>query len=322
MIRAVQLSKSYGPIEALRDVSFEISAGEIVGLLGPNGAGKTTVLKILTGYLQPDGGSVEVDGVDVLAHPREVQARIGYLAENAPLYPDLSVQSYLKLMADLRGIPRDQQVRCISEAVYATGLMDQLTRPIGELSKGFRQRVGLAQAILHRPKLLILDEPTVGLDPTQIVEIRHLIRRLADRHAGVEGHRSTVLFSTHILSEVEALCDRAIILINGQVKTDARLADLEDTADAILVLGATADAESRALCGGIERSLRNLSGVRGLEPIRTPDGYPAYRVLGMDDVDLCPAIYDLARSGGWPLRELRRDARTLETVFNQLVTAS
>jgi ABC-2 type transport system ATP-binding protein len=322
MIRAVQLSKSYGPIEALREVSFEIAAGEIVGLLGPNGAGKTTMLKILTGYLQPDGGSVEVDGLDVLTHPREVQARIGYLAENAPLYPELSVQSYLKMMADLRQVPRDQQTLRISEAVYATGLHDQLARPIGELSKGYRQRVGLAQAILHRPKLLILDEPTVGLDPTQIVEIRHLIRRLADRPADAVGLRSTVLFSTHILSEVEALCDRAIILINGQVKTDARLADLEITADAILVLGAKTDAESRALCGGVERSLRTLSGVRGIEPIRTPDGYPAYRVLGMDDVDLCPAIYDLARSSGWPLRELRRDARTLETVFNQLATAA
>jgi ABC-2 type transport system ATP-binding protein len=322
MIRAVQLTKSYGPIEALREVSFEIAAGEIVGLLGPNGAGKTTMLKILTGYLQPDGGSVEVDGLDVLTHPREVQARIGYLAENAPLYPDLSVQSYLKMMADLRQVPRDQQMLRISEAVYATGLQDQLTRPIGELSKGYRQRVGLAQAILHRPKLLILDEPTVGLDPTQIVEIRHLIRRLADRPADSEGLHSTVLFSTHILSEVEALCDRAIILINGQVKTDARLADLEITADAILVLGAKTDAESRSLCGGVERLLRTLNGVRGIEPIRTSDGYAAYRVLGMDDVDLCPAIYDLARTSGWPLRELRRDARTLETVFNQLATAA
>jgi ABC-2 type transport system ATP-binding protein len=322
MIRAVQLSKSYGPIEALREVSFEIAAGEVVGLLGPNGAGKTTLLKILTGYLQPDSGSIDVDGVDVLTRPRDVQSRIGYLAENAPLYPELSVQSYLKMMSDLRGVPRDQQTRRISEAVYATGLVDQLARPIGELSKGFRQRVGLAQAILHRPKLLILDEPTVGLDPTQIVEIRHLIRRLAGRPAGAEGLSSTVLFSTHILSEVEALCDRVIILINGQVKTDDRLADLEVTADAILVLSATSDADSRAICGTVERSLRTMNGVRGIEPIRTPDGYPAYRVFGMDDVDLCPAIYDLARSGGWPLRELRRDARTLETVFNQLATGA
>ncbi len=164
--------------------------------------------------------------------------------------------------------------------------------------------MGLAQAILHQPKLLILDEPTVGLDPTQIVEIRRLIQRLAER--------STILFSTHILSEVEALCDRALILINGLVKTDAKLSDLEETADAVLVLGHKVD--------GVERCLRSLPGVRGIEPLRGGNGYASYRILGMGDVDLCPAIYDLARREDWPVRELRRDVRTLETVFNQLAT--
>src|SRR5512137_1294857 len=175
MIEVSELKKSYGSVEALRGLSFSIAAGQIVGLLGPNGAGKTTIIKILTGYLQPDAGTVTVDGLDVLTHTREVQARIGYLPENAPLYPELSVQGYLKMMAELRQIPRSEQIARISEAVQATGLAEHLTRPIGTLSKGFRQRVGLAQAILHRPKLLILDEPTVGLDPTQIVEIRRLI---------------------------------------------------------------------------------------------------------------------------------------------------
>ncbi len=306
MIDVVQLTKSYGRIEALRGVSFRIRPGEIVGLLGPNGAGKTTIIKILTGYLQPDDGSVKVGDLDVLTHTRQVQAMIGYLPENAPLYPELSVQAYLQLISELREIPEDQRWARISEAVYATGLADILTRPIGQLSKGYRQRVGLAQAILHRPKLLILDEPTVGLDPTQIVEIRRLIRRLSEH--------STILFSTHILSEVEALCDRAIILMNGQVKADSRLSDLELSADAILVLGAKTE--------GVERALRSLSGVRGIEPTRTADGYVAYRVLGMDDVDLCPAIYSLARQGDWPLRELRRDVRTLESVFNQLATTT
>jgi ABC-2 type transport system ATP-binding protein len=304
MIEVSDLKKSYGPVEALRGVSFSIAAGQIVGLLGPNGAGKTTIIKILTGYLQPDAGAVTVDGLDVLTHTRAVQARLGYLPENAPLYPELTVQAYLKMIADLRQIPESEQRSRISEAVYATALADQLVRPIGQLSKGFRQRVGLAQALLHQPKLLILDEPTVGLDPTQIVEIRRLIRRLAE-HA-------TILFSSHILSEVEALCDRAIILMNGQVKADARLADLEVTADAVLVLANKTD--------GVERTLRSLSGVRGIEPSRTADGFPAYRVLGMGDVDLCPAIYALARAGDWPLRELRRDVRTLETVFNNLAT--
>lgn len=305
MIDVVEVTKSYGPVQALRGVSFSIAAGEIVGLLGPNGAGKTTTIKILTGYLQPDSGSVTVDGLDVLTCTRQVQARIGYLPENAPLYPELSVQAYLKMMADMRSVPPGEQLDRLSEAIYATGLVEHLTRPIGELSKGFRQRVGLAQAILHQPKLLILDEPTLGLDPTQIVEVRRLIRRLSAR--------STILFSTHILSEVEALCDRAIIIMNGQIKADARLTELAATSDAILVLQEGA--------AEVERALRGLQGVRGVETLAGDDGYPAWRVLGRGEVNLCPAIYDLARQQGWSLRELRQDRRTLETVFNQLATA-
>ena len=302
MIDVADLSKSYGPIEALRDVSFKVAPHEVVGLLGPNGAGKSTTMRILTGYLQANSGDVKIDGLDVVTHTRQVQARIGYLPESAPLYPDLSVQAYLKLMADLRQIPVEDQLARMSETVYATGLADHLTRPIGELSKGYRQRVGLAQAIVHRPTLLILDEPTLGLDPTQTVEIRNLIRRLASH--------STILFSSHILSEVEAVCDRVIILMNGQVKADAHLADLSATADAIVVL--------QAETSGVDRVLRGLDGVRSVEAIHSPDGYPAYRVLGQDQADLCPAIYEMAQQQSWPLRELRRDVRTLETMFNQL----
>lgn len=305
MIEVVDLAKSYGPIEALRGISFQVAAGEIVGLLGPNGAGKSTAIRILTGYLQADYGTVKVDGLDVLTHTRQVQARIGYLPENAPLYPELSVQTYLRLMADLREIPRDEQQAQLSEAIYATDLDEHLTRPIGQLSKGFRQRVGLAQAILHRPKLLILDEPTVGLDPTQIIEIRHLIRRLA--------RQSTILFSSHILSEVEAVCDRVIILMNGEIKADARLADLSVSADAILVL--------QQKTKGVDQALKSLKGVRQIEPMHTVDGRPGYRILAEDEVDLCPAIYDLARRENWPVRELKSDVHTLETVFNQLATA-
>ncbi len=312
MIDVTDLTKSYGSIEALRGITFHIAPGEIVGLLGPNGAGKTTTIKILTGYLQPDDGNVIVNDLDVLTHTREVQAQIGYLPESAPLYPELSVQAYLKMMAELRQVPEEERLARLSEAVYATGLADHLTRPIGHLSKGFRQRVGLAQAIIHKPRLLILDEPTIGLDPTQVVEIRRLIRRLAER--------STVLFSTHILSEVEALCDRVIILMNGQIKADARLSELAATSDAVLVL-ANAPPD-------VDRMLRGLGGVRDVERIQSPDGYPTYRVLGRGDedgtdgADLCPAIYDLAREAGWPLRELRRDVRTLETVFNELAMAA
>lgn len=299
MIEAQNLTKRYGQIEALRDVSFQVKKGEIVGLLGPNGAGKTTILKILTGYLQPDEGTVRVDGVDVLSETREAQARIGYLPENAPLYPDLSVQGFLQLVADLRGIaPADRRER-LSEAIYATGLQDRLTQPIGQLSKGFRQRVGLAQAIVHQPRLLILDEPSVGLDPTQIVEMRHLIRRLA-RH-------STVLFSTHILTEVEAICDRVIILINGEIRTDAAMSDLRSSNDAILVLDSPVK--------DAQKVLKKLPGVRCVEPIASDFGYPSYRIAGEEESDLCPAVYALASDLQWPVRELRADRQTLESVF-------
>lgn len=302
MIEVQGVAKAYAGTPALDDVSFTVKEGEIVGLLGPNGAGKTTILKILTGYLQPDAGQVHVDGVDVVSNPRQAQARIGYLPENAPSYPELSVQTYLKLMADLRGIPAAEQQARLSEAIYATGLQERLTQPIGQLSKGFRQRVGLAQAIVHQPRLLILDEPSVGLDPTQIVEMRHLIQRLA-RH-------STVLFSTHILPEVEALCDRVIILINGQVRADARLADLRASSDAVLVLDEPVK-EAAA-------KLRALEGVRGVEVVASAYGHPAYRVRGDRDTDLCPAVYALASAHQWPVRELRADRQTLESIFAKL----
>ncbi|MGD2146207.1 MAG: ATP-binding cassette domain-containing protein [Anaerolineae bacterium] len=313
MIDVKHVTKSYGPIEALRDVSFSIASGEIVGLLGPNGAGKTTTIRILTGSLQPDDGTVTVNGVDVLEHTRQVQEQIGYLPETAPLYRELTVQGYLGMMAELRDIPEEERRAYISEAVYATGLPEHLTRPIGELSKGFRQRVGLAQAILHKPRLLILDEPTIGLDPTQVAEVRRLIRRLSTR--------STVLLSTHILSEVEALCDRVLILINGRMRADAKLSELASTSDAILVLN-----EETA---GVDRRLLGLGQVEGVEVVSGEDGsreqpaFPTYRVLAADSqADLCPAIYDVARGEGWPLRELRQDARTLESVFNELATTS
>jgi ABC-2 type transport system ATP-binding protein len=305
MIDVTDVSKSYGAIQALRGVSFRVDAGEIIGLLGPNGAGKTTMMRILTGFLQPDSGQLTVDGLDVLTDTLEVQKRIGYLPENAPLYPELSVQVYLKMIADLRQIPEAEQPARLSEAVRATALTDHLTRPIGELSKGYRQRVGLAQALVHRPKVLIFDEPTAGLDPTQIVEVRRLIRRLAQN--------STVLLSTHILSEVEATCDRVIILLNGEVKADARLADLAATTDAVLVLGGRVpDAVS---------ALRALPGVRSVDATWVADGHQ-FRIRGSNGADLRPAIYELARDKNWPLQELRRDVRTLETVFNELATAA
>ncbi|MCB8984118.1 MAG: ATP-binding cassette domain-containing protein [Ardenticatenaceae bacterium] len=305
MITVNHLNKSYGTVQALFDVSFAIGSGEIVGLLGPNGAGKTTIIKTITGHLQPDEGEVTVDDLNVLTQTKAVQARIGYLPESAPLYPELTVREYLEMMASLRQIPEaDVQARLI-ETVQATNLTQRLNQPIGQLSKGYRQRVGLAQAILHQPRLLILDEPTIGLDPTQIVEIRNLIRRLAQN--------STILFSTHILSEVEALCDRVLMLFNGRIRLDSRLDELAKTNDALLTLDGH-QTQPDAL-------LKKLPGVRAVEKLPASNGHATYRVQGADDVDLCPAIYQLAAAQQWPVRELCQDVQTLESVFNQMATA-
>ena len=303
MIDANGVSKAYGNVQALQDVSFQIDAGQVVGLLGPNGAGKTTLMKVLTGFLQPDDGQVLIDDLDVLTDTLAVQSRIGYLPESAPLYPESSVQSHLSMMADLRRVPPDQKVRLISQAVRATALEDQVARPIGELSKGYRQRVGLAQTILHQPRLLVLDEPTSGLDPVQIVEVRHLIRRLAQH--------STVLLSTHILSEVEAVCDRVIILLNGQVKADSLLSDLASQTVTVLALGRGEQ--------GVTGALLDLEGVIRVESKVSGDGVE-YQISGDGKQDLRPAIFSLAKERDWQLRELRRETRTLETVFNLLVS--
>ena len=304
MIHVRGISKNYGDIVALRAVSFDIQPGEIVGLLGPNGAGKSTAIKIITGFLHPDAGSVEIDGLSVLRQLRAVQAKIGYLSENTPLYPELSVQNYLKLVADLRGLPAVDLPRLLSAAIYGTGLQDYLARPISALSKGLRQRVGLAQAILHQPRFLILDEPTVGLDPTQIVDIRALIKSLAQR--------STILFSSHILSEVESICDRVIIIINGEVKADQSLADLSQSNDATLVLQRGA--------GDVAERLAALDGVAQARPALSADGYPTWRITGGGDIT--PRIFELAREHNWALRELRRDAVTLESFFKQVATGA
>jgi ABC-2 type transport system ATP-binding protein len=304
-IQVAGVSKSYDTVQALDGVSFQVEVGQVVGLLGPNGAGKTTMIKILCGYLQPDEGQVQVDGLDVMEQTLEVQSRIGYLPENAPLYPELSVQRYLLMMAELRRIPAQDRVGYIADAVRATGLVEQLARPIGELSKGYRQRVGLAQAILHKPRLLILDEPTVGLDPTQIVQVRHLIGRLAKQ--------STVLLSTHILSEVEAACDRAIVLLNGQVRADASLSELSSSGYVALALTEP--------LSEVAPVLEALPEVQSVESI-SADGAQEYHIHRSaqiaPELDLRPLVYQVVRERGWPLCELRREVRTLETVFGEL----
>ena len=212
MISARNLGKRYGDVVAADDVSLDIEKGEVVGLLGQNGAGKTTIMKMITGYLEPTMGTVRVDDIDVLDDRVSVQRRIGYLPENAPLYPEMIVQDYLLWMAALRDLPEAERPAAVVKAARSAGLEGHMLRPIGQLSKGYRQRVGIAQAILHEPPVLIFDEPTNGLDPVQIESIRQLVRDLS-RH-------STVLISTHILQEVEAVCDRVLVLIDGRLVAD------------------------------------------------------------------------------------------------------
>jgi ABC-2 type transport system ATP-binding protein len=306
MIEVKDLHKEYEEATALKGVTFNIQDGEVIGLLGPNGAGKTTLMKILSGYLHPTSGSAYINGLNVLDNCNNVQRMIGYLPENAPLYPELTVQSYLQLIADLRQIPKEKQHKALSDAILRVGLQTRLTRLIGSLSKGYRQRVGLAQAMIHNPQLLILDEPTNGLDPTQILEVRNMIKQ--------QSENSTVLVSTHILSEVEATCDRVIIIIQGEVKADARLSDLAASTDARLTV-ATDDADS------IQRSLFQLNGVHDVTVTPGKDSTISFLIHGDSDQDLCPDIFQLAKKENWQVHQLSKQIHTLEAIFNELAVA-
>ncbi len=304
MIEVRELGKSYGETEALRGVSFTIPKGEVVGLLGPNGAGKTTTMKILVGFLLPGAGSARVDGFDVVERPLEVQRRIGYLPENAPSYGDMLAQEYLAFTAEMHGLDAATGRRRIERVIEECGIATVQTRPIGQLSKGFRQRVGLAAALLHDPPILILDEPTTGLDPNQIVEVRELIRRM--------GREKTVILSTHILPEVEATCGRAVILIDGRVRADGALDALTRSRSEIVTVAPADPGRAREL-------LERIEGVERVESLGAPGGgFLTFRLRLAPDREVGEEVADLARAEGWRLRELRRDDRSLEQVFREL----
>ncbi len=314
MIEVESVGKRYGDFVALDDVSFRIGQGEIVGLLGPNGAGKTTLIRMLTGYFEPSSGTIRINGVDVESDPLTAQQHIGYLPEQTPLYPEMLVQEYLGMVADFRDLAPERRQSLLAEAIWATELEQHLTRPIGALSRGFRQRVGLAQAILHEPKVLILDEPTSGLDPTQVVHVRALIQRLAER--------ATVLFSSHVLSEVEQVCERALVLLGGRLRADARLSQLRATHSAVVsivedTIGRDGSDSSRRKA--VEVALRGLSGVASTSALTPRPGCLSYELSSEDDPDLCRNLFRLARDRGWELAELRPVERDLESVFRDLV---
>ncbi|MCZ6459483.1 MAG: ABC transporter ATP-binding protein [Gammaproteobacteria bacterium] len=295
MIEADGLTRRYGDFCAVSDVSFAIEQGEIVGLLGHNGAGKTTIMKMLTGYLEPSSGSVRVDGVVVEQEPLEVQKRLGYLPENLPLYPELSVMDYLSYTAELRGV---QPRTAVANAIAATELEEKALEPIATLSRGFKQRVGVAQAILHTPRFLILDEPTNGLDPSQTQHMRELIQRLATT--------ATVILSTHIMQEVDAICDRAIILRGGELVLDERLADLQ-ASDRYRVRTAPG------------HNLADLLAADSSVSQTRDDGLGSWIVTVSGALDA--ATDSLARhvtGAGWPLFELGVVKRDLESVFREV----
>ncbi|MBX7259957.1 MAG: ABC transporter ATP-binding protein [Candidatus Hydrogenedentes bacterium] len=306
MIRAEKLTMHYGPVVALRDVSFEVKQGEIVGLLGPNGAGKSTTMKILTTYLHPTKGTAKVGGVDVLDDPLGVRKIIGYLPEILPLYMDMEVREYLAFVAQARGLG-GAQLRARTEVVLEEcGLRPMYRKVIRELSKGYKQRVGLAQALIHDPSIIILDEPTSGLDPHQILEIRHLIKSLA---AG-----KTVIVSTHILQEVEATADRIVIINQGRIVGDGTLAELREKAKQ--------HERTRVCIAGdrseLERLLSGMEGTRKVEFVAQNGGYATFIVHGKVGAELWREVGKLARMKNWEVRELSDHPLTLEETFLRL----
>jgi ABC-2 type transport system ATP-binding protein len=307
MIQVDNLTKNYGPVEAIHDVSFRVDKGRIVGFLGPNGAGKSTTMKILSCFMPASGGNARVAGYDVFSQSLEVRQRIGYLPENSPLYPDLPVAAYLDFVAEIKGVPRGARRGRVADVMDRCFVAEMQNRLIGKLSKGYRQRVGLAQALLGDPEVLILDEPTIGLDPKQISEIRSLIRSLAGQH--------TVILSTHILPEVSMVCDAVIIINRGRIVAQGTESELVRDAFPtsrieVRVAGATGD---------VAGALRALPGVVAVEPLTARDGSVGFLVESSRDRDVRGDLVRLVTGKGWALQELHQVGMSLEEVFIRVV---
>ncbi len=303
MIQVERLSKWYGPIRAVDRLSFAVGRGEIVGFLGPNGAGKTTTMRILTTFLPPTSGRAKLAGLDVLDDSLEVRKRVGYLPENVPLYPEMRVGEYLDYRAKLKDVPRSQRRAAIGRVVERCRLAEVERRIVGQLSKGFRQRVGLAEALVHDPDILILDEPTAGLDPIQIREVRALIRELGDRH--------TILLSTHIMSEVEAVCGRVILLVGGRIAIDDRLGTVQ-TETTIVV-------EARGPLDAIRKALEVVPGVARVTTTGLDGVFGTFEVQARPGDDPRPEMAKRLIQNGWDLRQLAFRRSSLEERFVQAV---
>jgi ABC-2 type transport system ATP-binding protein len=300
------VTKRFDGIVAVDSVSCRVDRGQVVGFLGPNGAGKSTTMRMITQFYEPDAGSISLDGVPLGEAGREAKRRIGYLAENNPLYTEMLVSEYLDFVGRLRELGNDERRQAVDEAVAATGLETVFHRPIGELSKGFRQRTGLAAAILHRPDLLVLDEPTEGLDPNQRVEIRRLVAEL--------GRERTVLLSTHVLPEIQHVCSRLLIINRGRLVADGPVSELVARAEG----GAHLSVEAAG--SDVPQRLSALPGVRNLEIRDSIDGRVSVVLTVNGDSDLRPRVFELAKAQGWTLYELHQEAGSLEDLFHQLTT--
>ncbi|MCX2794199.1 ABC transporter ATP-binding protein [Microbulbifer thermotolerans] len=300
MLEVSHLSRCYGAFKAVDNVSFAIDKGEIVGLLGHNGAGKTTIMKMLSGYLEPDAGKVCIDGLDLAQHAKQIQRSLGYLPENLPVYGEMTVADYLDYAAELKGLSGPQKREEIRRAVRATDLGVKLTAPINTLSRGFKQRVGVAQAILGRPKLLILDEPTNGLDPTQTQQMRAVIREIA--------REATVILSTHILQEVDALCDRVLIIHGGRLAVDEKLSQLRAGNALWLETSSSASGDK----------LRSVDEVASVEQLQEEGGYRLALAEGADPRAVSAALAKVVVEAGEQLYRLQPEQRDLESLFRQV----
>ena len=310
MIKINHLVKNYGNFCAVDDVSFEIGQGEIVGLLGPNGAGKSTTMNILTGYLSSTFGSVEINGLNVLDHPLEAKKLIGYLPEQPPLYPDMTVEEYLNFTYDLKGCTLNR-AKHIEEVCNVVKINDVYKRLIGHLSKGYRQRVGIAQALIGNPEVIIFDEPTVGLDPKQIIEIRNLIRTLGKKH--------TVILSTHILQEVQAVCDRIIIINKGKVVADELTGNITRAVQSNRRFNAKICGPAREIL----TALKAMQGVVSVEQLAERDGdSTTFMIESAVGVDIRKTLFYTLAGKGWPLIGLEALGMNLEDIFITIVDST
>ena len=307
MIEVQKLTKHYGPVTAIRDVSFSVAPGEIVGFLGPNGAGKTTAMRILACFMPATSGAARVAGYDVFRQSMEVRRRIGYLPENVPLYTDMRVAPYLDFVAEVKGVGRGERRRRVAEVMERCLITEVQGRLIGTLSKGYRQRVGLAQAIVSDPEVLILDEPTIGLDPRQITEIRSLIKSLAGRH--------TVILSTHILPEVSMVCSGVVIINQGSIVAQGPI----DTLVQQFFPTARLEVEIVGPPAAVRHGIRGIPGVVSVEELTVTNGAGRYVVESSRERDVRGEIFQVAAQQQWKLLELRRVGTTLEEVFIRVV---